>query len=310
MNIRIRNIAVTILLTAGLIVPIWMWMRPSSPEKPSSSVINGSTPVRGTLTVAVDPSLLPVARLQSQVFTEHYPQATVNFSAGNPEPPVLQLLHRKAGGAIIEGDLSRQEDSLLVSMNRPMKRQPIARNALVLVVNSANPVRSISVADLKSVFSGRVTEWKVIGGKSGTIVACLDGSDLRARSVLSGLLFDRPEQLSAVAEPDEKQLIARVRADEHVAAIMTLPAYAQALRTGGIKALPVSGVHGGEPVSANPETVYSGTYPLVTIVNYLYNPYDAVATGFGAWLAKEGQKLFERGDMAPFEQPVRNIILK
>ena len=37
---------------------------------------------------------------------------------------------------------------------------------------------------------------------------------------------------------------------------------------------------------------------------------NMVATGFGAWLAKEGQKLFERGDMAPYEQLVRTIMLK
>ncbi len=314
MNIRIRNIAVTLLLAIGLIVPIWMWMRPSSPEKPSSSFMNGSTPVRGSLTVAADNSLLPVAQLQSRVFTEHYPQAAVRFSAVASVPPVLQLLRREAGGAIIEGELSHQEDSLLLSLNRPINRQPIARNALVLVVNRANPVRSISVESLKGVFSGKVTDWKSLGGTGGAIVACLDGSDLRARTVLSGMLFNRPDQLSASAEPDESSLLSRLREDEHTAAIMTLPAYARALRSAGsradIKAVPVSGTEGGQPVSATPETVYSGSYPLVTIVYYLYNPSDPLATGFGAWLAKEGQKLFERGDMAPFEQPVRSIILK
>jgi phosphate transport system substrate-binding protein len=314
MNHRIRNIAIALILAAGLIVPVWMWMRPSSPTTHQSTLLSGATPVKGSLTVAVDRSLMPVAELQSRVFTEHYPNASIRFSADAALPPVMQLLRRQAGGAIIEGALSRQEDSVLTSIERPLKRQPVALNALVLVVNRANPVRSISIDGLKGIFSAKVTDWKALGGKPGVIVACLDGSDLRARTVLSGILFDRSNGLSASAESDEEKLFARLRNDEHAAAIVTLPAYARALRSGvdraGIRAVPVSGTGNGAPVQATPATVYSGAYPLVTVVYYIYDPYDPLATGFGAWLAKEGQKLFERGDMAPYEQMVRTIILK
>jgi len=314
MNHRIRNIAVTIVLAAGLIVPVWMWMRPTAPERPSTSLLSGATPVRGSATVAVDRSLMPVAELQSQVFNEHYPYASVKLSADAAVPPIMQLLRRQAVGAIIEGALSHQEDSLLVSMSRPLKRQPIARNALVLVVNRANTVRSISMDGLKGIFSGRVTDWKALGGSQGRIVACLDGSDLRARTVLSGILFNRPDGMSATAEVDEKRLFARIGNDANAAAIVTLPAYARALHSSGnsamIRAIPVSGTADGDPVAGTPVTVYSGTYPLVTIVYYIYDPFDPLATGFGAWLAKEGQKFFERGDMAPYEQTVRTIILK
>jgi phosphate transport system substrate-binding protein len=128
------------------------------------------------------------------------------------------------------------------------------------------------------------------------------------------MLFGKPDRLVASAEPDQTRLLNRVRDDRYAAAVMTLPAYAAALRTGDyggrVKAVPVSALAGGKPVEATPETLYSGQYPLSTVVFYLYDPYDLLATGFGAWLAKEGQKLFERGDMAPYEQFVRTIILE
>jgi phosphate transport system substrate-binding protein len=128
------------------------------------------------------------------------------------------------------------------------------------------------------------------------------------------MLFGRTEALFAAAEPDLPSLLNRVRDDRNAAAIMTLPDYATALRSGGyagsIKAVPVSADVNGKPVAASPETIYTGDYPLSTDIYYLYDPYDPLATGFGAWLAKEGQKLFERGDMAPYEQLVRTIILK
>jgi phosphate transport system substrate-binding protein len=313
MNHRFRNVVIALLLAAGIIAPVWLWMRAPSPENPLGSAISGPTPISGTLAVAVDRSLQPVAKIQANAFAEQYPKAKIELSTESTRP-VLQLLEGQVAGALIEGNLSAREDSLLSTLKHPVRRQPVARNALVLVVNSANPIHAVSLADLKAVFSGKISSWKSLGGSPGAIVACLDGSDLRARSMLSEMLFGKPDALVASAEPDLSSLLNRVRDDRNAAAIMTLPAYAAALRSGSyagrIKAVPVSADAGGEPVEALPETLYTGKYPLSTDIFYLYDPYDPLATGFGAWLAKEGQKLFERGDMAPYEQVVRTIILK
>ncbi|NTW55132.1 MAG: phosphate-binding protein [Chlorobaculum sp.] len=310
MNHRFRNVVIALILAAGIIAPVWLWMRVPSSENPLGSAISGPTPISGTLAVAVDRSLVPVAKIQANAFSEQYPKAKIELSTESTRP-VLQLLHREVAGALIEGALSAREDSLLSELKHPVKRQPVARNALVLVVNRANSIHSISMDELKAVFSGRVTDWKALGGSPGRIVACLDGSNLRSRSLLSEMLFGKTDALSASAEPDMTRLLNRVRSDRYTAAVMTLPAYAAALRGGyggSIKAVPVSA--GGEPVAASPETLYTGAYPLSTDIYYLYDPYDPLATGFGAWLAKEGQKLFERGDMAPYEQLVRTIIIK
>jgi phosphate transport system substrate-binding protein len=312
MHHRFRNVVIAFILAAGIIVPVWLWMRAPSLKSKFASLISGPTPISGTVAVAVDQSLSPVAEIQAKAFSEQYPQATVKLSSKSSHV-VLKLLEREADAALIEGELSEREDSLLKSLSHPVKRQPVARNGLVFVVNRANPVRSISVDALKGIFSGRLSEWQSLGGSSGKIVACLDGSDLRARLLLSEMLFGKPDALSASAAPDMTRLLNRIRDDRQAAAVMTLPAYAEALRSGGyagsIKAVPVSGAS-GNPVAASPETLYTGEYPLCTVIYYLYDPYDPLATGFGAWLAKEGQKLFERGDMAPYEQLVRTIILK
>ncbi len=311
MNHRFRDVVIALILAAGIIAPVWLWMRAPSSENQLGSAISGPTPISGTLAVAVDRSLQPVAKIQANAFVEQYPQAKIDLSTESTRP-VLQLLERRVAAALIEGALSAREDSLLSTLKRPLKRQPVARNALVLVVNRANPVRAVSMDNLKALFSGKISDWKALGGSPGRIVACLDGSNLRARTLLSELLFGKTEALVASAEPDMPRLLQRVRSDRYSLAVMTLPEYAVALRSGddagSIRAVPVSA--GGDPVSASSETVYTGKYPLSTDIFYLYDPYNPLATGFGAWLSKEGQKLFERGDMAPYEQLVRTIIIK
>jgi phosphate transport system substrate-binding protein len=271
------------------------------------------TATRGDASVAVDRSLLKIMELQSRSFTDHYPNVKVSLS---PEPSgrtVLRLLDREAGAAVVDGGLIREEDSVVSSMKRPVKKEPIARNGLVFIVNRENPVSAINLGDLKRIFSGTAKEWHSLGGNSGEIVACVDGSDFRSQAVLSEVLFGKARRMSATATPDLATLISRVVQDERACAIVTLPEYAAALKSKDgemLRAVPVRRNAGDVPVEASPASVYSGEYPLVSIVYYLYDPYDPTAKGFGAWLAKEGQTLFERGDIAPYHQTVRTIILK
>lgn len=313
MNHRFRNVVIILILAAGIVVPLWLWMRPPASENELRSVVSGPTPISGTLTVAVDRSLMSVATIQSQTFSDRYGKASITLD-DDAMRPVLQLLRQEAGAALIEGALSAAEDSVMTSMQRPVKQQPVARNALVLLVNRANPAGSFSLDDLRKIFSGKVTEWKSLGGPSNPVVACLNGSDLRSRLVLSSLLFGHQDSLQASAQPSLDDLLERVASDRNAVAVVTMPAWAKALRSGGygdrIRAVPLVGDGGGAPVEASPATVYRGEYPLSTVVLYLYDPYEPLATGFGAWLAKEGQKLFERGDMAPYQQLVRTIIIK
>lgn len=314
MNHRIRDVVIILILAAGIVVPLWLWMRPSAPEERVSAVVSGQTPISGSLTVAVDRSLVPVATVQSRAFSDQYAKASIALDGSSPRP-VLQLLRHEAGAALIEGALSAEEDSVMTAMQRPPRQQPVARNAMVLVVNRANPVASFTLDELRKIFSGKVTNWSAVGGPSGRIVPCLNGSDLRSRLVLSSLLFGKRNELDACAEPTLEALLERVRRDRNAVAAITMPAWAEALRSGKngggrLRAVPVAGDDGEAPVTASPATVYQGDYPLSTVVLYLYDQYDPLATGFGAWLSKDGQKLFERGDIAPYQQLVRTIIIK
>lgn len=314
MNHRFRNVVIILILAAGILVPLWLWMRSPVSEQQADSAVLGPTPISGRLTVAVDRTLMPVANIQSRAFSDQYSKASITLDDSG-SLPVLQLLRREAGAALIEGALSAEEDSVMTSMQRPVKKQPVARNALVLVVNSANPVAALALNDLRKIFSGKVSDWQSLGGLSGPVVACLNGSALRSSLVLSSLLFGKQDSLQASAEPNLAHLLERVGSDRNAVAVITMSAWAKALRGGEyggdrIRAVPLVGDDGGAPIEASPATVYRGEYPLSTVILYLYDPYEPLATGFGAWLAKEGQKLFERSDMAPYLQLARTIIIK
>ena len=72
-----------------------------------------------------------------------------------------------------------------------LKFTPVAWDALALVVFPANPVRSIGVEQLHDVLTGRIKDWKELGGKPGAInlyavAGPFDGVEFALRRLVLG----------------------------------------------------------------------------------------------------------------------------
>ncbi len=52
-----------------------------------------------------------------------------------------------------------------------LESHPIGRDALVFFTNEANPVTSLTTAELRDIYTGRITNWKQVGGRDNEIVA-------------------------------------------------------------------------------------------------------------------------------------------
>jgi len=46
---------------------------------------------------------------------------------------------------------------------------PVAWDALAIIVNKKNPINSLSTKQIKAIYSGKITNWKQVGGKSAPI---------------------------------------------------------------------------------------------------------------------------------------------
>lgn len=57
----------------------------------------------------------------------------------------------------------------LGDISQPGLENVLALDGLILVVNKSNPVQSLSIAQIKDVFAGRITDWSEVGGTAGPI---------------------------------------------------------------------------------------------------------------------------------------------
>ena len=264
----------------------------------------------GRMTLAVDRQLSDIADSQTELFNRYYPKAHITVMPVSSNNTLKLLLDRSVRAALIDGETDPAEDLFFAQQKLQLRREPVAYDAIVCVVNSRNPARKISLEELEVLFSS--------AGKKGIIPLIED--DYRLHSLLAVKLGKKRSDLIAGVCGGNKELLMRVSADKNAVALlfrsslqrtideMALPSIKAGDHTRILSLARKSGdIQSYLPTQQN---MFEGGYPLVTTLYYVYYPGDALATGFGAWLGSSGQKAFERSYFAPYRLVERTLILK
>ncbi len=165
--------------------------------------------------------------------------------------------------------------------------QAVALDALAVFVNTANPIQNLTMAQVKDIFQGKVTNWKEVGGPEAVIV--LYGREnssgtydyFREHVLEKGDFSPRVQTLQGTAA-----VINAVGHDKNGVGYGGI-AYAKEVRALGISA------GGGAAVAPSEATVADGTYPLSRKL-FFYYPQNASerVTKFVQWsLTPEAQAL-------------------
>lgn len=239
----------------------------------------------GRLRVGGSDTMAILLRRWAEDFMRAHPRVVVETSGGGSGSGIERLIR----GELEIAALSRP--MLPVEVRRLHERQGVlgvshrcAKDALVVYLNPANPVRELSSDQLRGIFSGRLASWRAVGGEDRPI-------ELLRRQPTSGT-HRLVEDLVLEAEPFSP----RARVLPTTAAICDAVRHRPAaIGYGGIgwgAGLVRTRIDGVAPTAA---TVRSGEYPLA---RYLYlltpRPPAGLAKRFVDWaLGPEGQAVVE-----------------
>lgn len=123
----------------------------------------GSTSLSGTLKLSGSTSVQPLAEKLAQAFMQNNPGVTITITGGGSGVGVKDA----AEGKVNIGNVSR---ALKDSDPAGLVGTTIARDAVVVVVNPANPVSSLNKDQVKQIFTGEITNWKDVGGNDAPII--------------------------------------------------------------------------------------------------------------------------------------------
>ena len=142
----------------------------------------------------------------------------------------------------------------------PLRMEPIGRDALIFLINSANPVASVSSREIVDIYSGKITNWQEVGGRDSTILAFQrdreSGSqNLMRQLVMQGVPLKEAEESYMLGEMGE--LIEAVASYDYSADALGYSVYYYASNMKNEPNLRMLGIDGVIPST---ETIRSGAY--------------------------------------------------
>ncbi|HHV62902.1 MAG TPA: phosphate ABC transporter substrate-binding protein [Firmicutes bacterium] len=109
-----------------------------------------------SITLAGSTSVQPFAELLADEFMKSHPGIIVNVQGGGSSAGARAALTGVAQIGMLSRELEGEEKSL--------HRIVIARDAIAIVVHPSNPIDDLSVAQIRAIFAGEITNWSQVGG--------------------------------------------------------------------------------------------------------------------------------------------------
>ena len=181
--------------------------------------------------------------------------------------------------------------------------EPFSAEALVFVVNTSNPVESLTTEQIQKIYTGEITNWKEVGGEDKEIVAIQRNKTAGSQVMMEKLVMGDLEMMEAPQElmpGDMGGLISVVKSYDNSAGAIGYTPYYYATNmkmADGLKIIKV------DDVMPDTETIGKGQYPFCTAY-YVVLPKKAAADSparilYDWILSEEGQKLAEMEGYVP-----------
>lgn len=227
-----------LLLLAALLLGNGVRAEPSAPLPGSRLLLSGST--------TMAPLLIEIAKR----FRLQHPDLQIEVQMGGSGRGISDARQGKAEIGMVSRTLGESEHDLYA--------MPIARDGVAVIVHKDNPVNALSDRQLLDIYSGKLTNWRQVGGRDVPLQA-LAGPPEGASSELFAHYLRLPyDQIKAQGRfgPNAER-IAAVAADPHAMIWVSVGEAERKARDGApIKLLAVGGV------AASSRTVRSGNYPI------------------------------------------------
>jgi phosphate transport system substrate-binding protein len=212
---------------------------------------------QAAVTVKGSDTMVILAQRWAEEYMKKNPSKKVQVTGGGSGTGIAALINGTCDVANSSRPIKKAEaEKVQKAFSVAPEEIAVAKDGLAIYVNEANPIRQITMAQLKSIYTGETTNWKAVGGADARIV-------LYSRENSSGTYVFFKEHV--------------LGGDDFAAAAQTLPGTAAVVNAvskekhgigygggayaKGVKEVPVTGAD-GKPYLGTLENVQSGVYAL------------------------------------------------
>ncbi|HEX7808690.1 MAG TPA: substrate-binding domain-containing protein, partial [Thermoanaerobaculia bacterium] len=117
-----------------------------------------------------DTMVIMNARL-AEAFMAKNPSTTIQVTGGGSGVGIAALINGTTDIAASSRPIKTSEtDKLKARFATVGVSTPIARDGLSIYLNEKNPVKELTLAQIRDIYTGKITNWKQVGGNDSMII--------------------------------------------------------------------------------------------------------------------------------------------
>lgn len=193
--------------------------------------------------------------------------------------------------------------SAAIVQDKEFDMTPVGREAFVFFVNAENPVSELTIEQIQGIYSGKITNWRGLGGKDEDIKAFQRPAGSGSQTMLEKIMENKPlmsppENDVASGMGDIIKQTAEYKNFANAIGYTFLFFATEMVGNNQIKLIKVNGVYPDKNTIANNTYPFTGDFYAITAGTDNKN-----VTTFVNWiLSEQGQYLVEKTGYAPIKK--------
>jgi phosphate transport system substrate-binding protein len=157
-----------------------------------------SESARTTVQIKGSDTMVNISQAWAEEFMKKNPGVSIAVTGGGSGNGITSLISNTCDIAEVSREMKESEIALARQKGIEPKKITVALDGLAVVVHPSNPLNQLTIPQLADIYTGKVTNWKQVGGRDAKIV-------LLSREVNSGTHVYFKEHVLRHGKADAKE---------------------------------------------------------------------------------------------------------
>lgn len=270
-----------------------------------ASLVLAGTATAGNINVKGSDTMVILAQKWAETYMQKSADSKIQVTGGGSGVGMAALQNNTTDLANSSRKIRAKEiEACIKAFGKRPTEYKVALDGLSVYVNEANKIEQLSLEELEGIFTGKIKNWKAVGGPDAPIVVySRENSSGTYEFFKEHVLQGKDFAASAQTMPGTAAVLQSVAKEKNGIG------YGGAAYGAGAKHIKVSKTKGGEAIDPSEETILNQTYPIWRYLFIYVNP--AVDKGeIGAYLkwlrSDDGQKVVKEVGYFPLPPQLRS----
>lgn len=250
------------------------------------------------ITIKGSDTLVRLGQRWAEEYMKLNPGVVIQVSGGGSGTGIAALLNGTTDICEASRDMKSKEYMLAEKKSITPHRVSVALDGIAVFLHEKNPVNFLSIAQLKGIYTGSITNWKEVGGFDHQIILYGRENNSGTYSFFKELVLNKEDYaVTTQTLPGTAAVVNAVSKDMY------------GIGYGGIawaKGVKFAKVQDGDktPVEPSVETVSNGSYPISRDLYWFFNgqPTGELKKLINWCLSEKGQEVAESIDYVPLSK--------